>query len=529
MASEALELALAVYRSPIKRHALYEMALPRDVGLVVQLASAPQPLLSEVAADVDESEHTVVEASRFYLQLALFQPDADAYRILGLPDDATHERIREHYRWLQRWVHPDRRGEDWEALFATRVNWAWSNLRNETVRRAYDLEHDRGRSTHSDAAAEPDVGRVAEWNPVLVPPHRSNRAGQIVFAAMLCSCVALLYMVLTRRDDVPPDEIGARSLQAASKIGAVVATTSDVPRAQPASMSEASGLARNSRDARQIVAGGEGANGPGESSRLADFRQSEHGAPSPASRAAPVENNAVAPKPPSPAATSSGSSVPGAGEAVQESGQSMLARRTANIADEPKMAAQASSRKLTDHDNRVAPASDPAGQIAGTAVGAEIGSNNGSPSVLARDRDPAEHAAAAPDKASLTGGGGGRSAGSADDALARIDLAHQRVKELSTFFSKFDSRLPPIWNDLTGQASAEAQRSALHERAGLHDPADFVVDDVRWRMSENSAALSANYHLLKRNSISESGRFSLSMVWRERMWLVTQVELRPIL
>lgn len=496
MGSEALELALAVYRTPIKRHALYDMALPHDIGLVLQLASAPQPLLSEVAAEVDESEDTIIEASRFYLQLALFQPDADAYRVLGLADNAPRERVREHYRWLQRWLHPDRRGEDWEALFATRVNWAWSNLRNEAARRAYDIECDHGTPTHPDASAALEGRRAAEWNPFLAHGNRTNRAGQIVIGALVCSCIALLYMALMRGDGVPQDEIGIRSNQTAS---------------------ESAGTAMP------------------DPSRLAAPHDIEHIAPASASGAAPAESKDVAQMPPLPKAISDRLREMDDGASAQQSGESIAAIRKPKIADEPKAAADTSSKNPIDHDNSSAPIkSGTAGPAASTAVVAEKESNSRSPSVLAASTATVAHATA-PAHGESDGKNqdatrdGGNGAGSTDDALARIGMAHQRVKELSTFFSKFDSRLPPIWNDLAGQASAEAQRSALHERAGLRDPGDFVVDDARWRMSENSAALSANYHLLKRNAVSESGRLSLSMVWRERMWLVTQVELRPTL
>lgn len=529
MGSEALELAIAVYRTPIKRHALYDMVLPRDVGLVLQLASAPQPLLSEVAAEVGESEDTVVEASRFYLQLALFQPDADAYRILGLADDATHERIREHYRWLQRWVHPDRRGEDWEALFATRVNWAWSNLRNETVRRAYDIEYDRSMSTHSDPSGEREV-RPA-WNPSIAHTHRASRTGQVVFGVLFCCCIALLYIALTRDDGVPQDETGTRSTQAAPKSSRTAtssnlsASSSESSASMPKSISD-----RDSRDTMPIVDAGARARRADEPSRLADRHEIEQAASAPASQVTTTESNVAAAMPHAPVAISSGARAPDEGEAVREAGKSFVAVRKPKIADQAKVVADTSSGNVIDHDDRVAPASKVGVQTAGIASVADNKSNSALPSVQATNLAAAEHSSAAtrgePDAANMVRGGGA-GPGSTEEVLSRIDLAHQRVNELSTFFSKFDSRLPPIWNDLAGQVSAETQRRALHERAGSRDPADFVVDDARWRMSENYAALTANYHLLKRNAVSESGRISLSMVWRERMWLVAQVELRP--
>jgi hypothetical protein len=116
---------------------------------------------------------------------------------------------------------------------------------------------------------------------------------------------------------------------------------------------------------------------------------------------------------------------------------------------------------------------------------------------------------------------------SSANTLARIGLARERVKELSMFFADSEKRSPPVWNDVRGQASAERLRRALHARARLRDVADFAIDAPHWRVSENLAALSADYHLRHGRTVSESGRFSLSMVWREQMWLVTDVELEP--
>jgi hypothetical protein len=77
--------------------------------------------------------------------------------------------------------------------------------------------------------------------------------------------------------------------------------------------------------------------------------------------------------------------------------------------------------------------------------------------------------------------------------------------------------------------SAERQRSALHERARVSRASDFELDAPVWRMSDTAALLSANYRLGRGHDVSESGHFSLSMVWREQMWLVTRVELEPSL
>jgi hypothetical protein len=351
-------------------------------------------------------------------------------------------------------------------------------------------------------------------------------------------------MALTRDDGVPQYEAVTKSIEVARQDSRTT-TPSDVPAISsgssstsilkvPASpVSAASVPDRDNHDATPIVDAGVKAQKPYEPSHPADPQKIEHVAPAPASRATTAQSDVDAPKLPAPAAIPSGSGVPYEADAVREAGNTVVAERKSKVTDPAKAIADTSSGTAIDHDNHVAPASKAPVQTASIASVADDKSNSAPPSAQATSPTAVEHSSMAtrrvPGDANATVRGGGPRMGSSEEVLARIDLAHQRVRELSAFFSRFDSRLPPIWNDLAGQASAEAQRSALHERTGSHDPADFVVDDARWRMSEDSAALTANYHLLKRSAVSESGHISLSMVWRERMWLVAQVELQPTL
>jgi hypothetical protein len=113
------------------------------------------------------------------------------------------------------------------------------------------------------------------------------------------------------------------------------------------------------------------------------------------------------------------------------------------------------------------------------------------------------------------------------DAVSRIDLARQRVRELGIYFGRLNTPPPPVWNDASTETGAEQQRSALHGRAQLQAAGDFDVDTITWRMSENATAVNAEYHLHRGRNNWESGRFSLEMIWREKMWLVTRVELVP--
>ncbi|HET8897219.1 MAG TPA: DnaJ domain-containing protein, partial [Rhodanobacteraceae bacterium] len=140
MTGDALEQALALQRAPLLRFSLRDRPLAPGITRVIQLAAASQPLLADTAARLGLTEDGVLEAVRFYLQQVLFEGEPEAYRSLGAAPAASTDEIREHFRWLQRWLHPDRASDDGFAPFAAKLNWAWQQLRNEHKRSAYDVE-----------------------------------------------------------------------------------------------------------------------------------------------------------------------------------------------------------------------------------------------------------------------------------------------------------------------------------------------------------------------------------------------------
>ena len=85
----ALEWALALLQAPGERHALRQRPLPDGVDLVLSIASGGRSAaLAEAVAETGHDEATLREAARFYAREILFYPQADAYRMLGVPPDA---------------------------------------------------------------------------------------------------------------------------------------------------------------------------------------------------------------------------------------------------------------------------------------------------------------------------------------------------------------------------------------------------------------------------------------------------------
>ncbi|MEO5963310.1 MAG: DnaJ domain-containing protein [Thermomonas sp.] len=118
------------------------------MATVLQIAAGVSAeALADAAKRTGETQADVLDAARFYLREILFYQGADAYRMLGLAHDAGPEKIRSHYRLLQQWLHPDRHTSDWDAIFASRVNIAWNQLRTPAKRAEYDAQlpsEDRG-------------------------------------------------------------------------------------------------------------------------------------------------------------------------------------------------------------------------------------------------------------------------------------------------------------------------------------------------------------------------------------------------
>ena len=135
---QALEQALAYHRAPGRLSVAHGRPLPEGVITLLRLAGADQAMAAQCAEASGESQPEVVAAAVFFIQQVMFANGSDSYRVLGVNPNAPDARIKEHYRWLVRWLHPDRNTDDWDSVYADRVNAAWQTLRLPERRRQYD-------------------------------------------------------------------------------------------------------------------------------------------------------------------------------------------------------------------------------------------------------------------------------------------------------------------------------------------------------------------------------------------------------
>jgi hypothetical protein len=124
----ALDIALQLYRQPALARKVRRNSLPPRVLSVIRIAAGSEEELAIDADHTPEEIQDIREAAIFFLQNCLFQSGGDSYRMLGVEHDATVEEIRQHKRWLLKWLHPDLSRNTWEAAYLQRVLAAWQDI-----------------------------------------------------------------------------------------------------------------------------------------------------------------------------------------------------------------------------------------------------------------------------------------------------------------------------------------------------------------------------------------------------------------
>lgn len=188
----ALDQALAALRTPGLLSAVRDRPLPHGIGLLLRIMAGDHQALGLAASSTGEEPERVIEAAELFIQLVLFHPTSDSYRVLGVESSDELSKIKEHYRSLVRWVHPDRQQAGWNSVYADRVNGAWNDLRSDARRAAYDA---------SRAASPRQIARGATRPGPLTGVddefHLSTRTVRRLPVLMVASLVLLATLVLT--------------------------------------------------------------------------------------------------------------------------------------------------------------------------------------------------------------------------------------------------------------------------------------------------------------------------------------------
>jgi len=112
--------------------------LPADVGTLLRIAAGDEEASRKAIEATRRSPKSVREAAAFYIEQILLHPDADSYRVLGARPNASTAELRRNMALLIRWLHPDQQNGAERSVFAVRVTRAWSELKTDEKRAAYD-------------------------------------------------------------------------------------------------------------------------------------------------------------------------------------------------------------------------------------------------------------------------------------------------------------------------------------------------------------------------------------------------------
>ncbi|MBS0213859.1 MAG: DnaJ domain-containing protein [Proteobacteria bacterium] len=127
-----------MHAAPTRASLARTRALPANVLWLIRIAAGDAARIDAAVRRTGKSTEAVTDAARLYLQHILFAESADSYRTLGVRADDDDETIRTHYRSLVSWLHPDRNADQWDAVFAERVNRAWKTINTSERRAQYD-------------------------------------------------------------------------------------------------------------------------------------------------------------------------------------------------------------------------------------------------------------------------------------------------------------------------------------------------------------------------------------------------------
>jgi hypothetical protein len=127
----AVVVALLLLRQPALIRNILRQDIPDDVLVLLKISAGDTTVIQEVSTKHQVDSPVIVAAAKFYMQCILSHADGDVRRMLCLPANASNEVIREHKKWLLKWLHPDRNHDRWESTLFLKVNDAYKRLQTE--------------------------------------------------------------------------------------------------------------------------------------------------------------------------------------------------------------------------------------------------------------------------------------------------------------------------------------------------------------------------------------------------------------
>jgi hypothetical protein len=185
--AQTIWMALDLLNAPAGVKQLRASPLPRDVELLLRIAAGEQDAIAKAATATRQSTHKIREAAGFYIEQIMLYPDADHYRVLGAQPTASIAELRRNMALLVRWLHPDRHDGGDRSVFAGRVTKAWSDLKTEDKRAAYNLSRRRS------LAKKPDKNKTAQQRASRHSTHSRRQLSTRAHPGVLMRMLLMLF------------------------------------------------------------------------------------------------------------------------------------------------------------------------------------------------------------------------------------------------------------------------------------------------------------------------------------------------
>jgi hypothetical protein len=171
-------MALDLLQSPSGVKLLRAAPLPADVSTILRIAAGDEEASRQAVDATRHSANSIREAAAFYIEQILLHPDADYYRVLGARPEASAAELRRNMALLIRWLHPDQQNVAETSVFAARVTRAWSELKTEERRAAYDLSRRRASAQKSKITKKQGAQQHSN-SPRAAPRGRTHRLSRL--------------------------------------------------------------------------------------------------------------------------------------------------------------------------------------------------------------------------------------------------------------------------------------------------------------------------------------------------------------
>jgi hypothetical protein len=122
MEKDAMFFAVEAFRPTSLKKRNLSPLLPPGMLIVIKAAAGDDATLAQQADIHRKNVEQVKDAAKHYLLRLLLEPNNQGLRLLGLSDGATESQIKDHKRWLLKWLHPDRNPNSWEQSLFHKVS-----------------------------------------------------------------------------------------------------------------------------------------------------------------------------------------------------------------------------------------------------------------------------------------------------------------------------------------------------------------------------------------------------------------------